>query len=62
MGISKTKIAGGLMIGVSVLNIIIDALNGQATSNIGSHINNVMGALAGSGFIFMRSAIDKLNK
>ena len=57
--ISRTKIAGFLLIAVSVLNMAIDILNGGGFT-LSSHLTDITNALAGAGFVFLRDAIAKI--
>lgn len=57
----KTKVAGYLLIAVSVLNTAVDLLNGGGF-DVQSHITDIVGALNGAGFVFLRDALSKLQK
>jgi len=56
---SRTKIAGYLLIAVSIMNTLVDILNGGGFE-ASSHLNNIVVALNGAGFVFLREAIAKL--
>lgn len=57
---SKTKVAGYLLLVASVLKIAVDALNG-GSFDIGGHFNEFMGALQGAGLVFLRDAMQKVH-
>jgi len=56
---SKTKIAGALLVAVAVFQTAIDALNGGDFS-LSSHLDEIATALSGAGLVFLRQAIDKI--
>lgn len=56
---SKTKIAGWLMIVAAVLNTAVDLLNGNGFS-LSQNFDNIIAALTGAGFIKMRESINDL--
>ena len=56
---SRTKIAGYLLIAVSIMNTLADILNGGGFE-ASSHVNDIVVALNGAGFVFLREAIGKL--
>jgi hypothetical protein len=55
----RTKIAGYLIIAIAVLNTAVDALNGGGF-DLTLHINDLILALGGAGFVFLRDAIEKI--
>lgn len=55
----KTKVAGYLLIAVAVLNTAVDLLNGGEFS-LSSHLTDIVTALSGAGFVFLRDAISKI--
>lgn len=59
--ISKTKIAGWLMVMAAVISVAIDALNGGAF-DFNTHIADIQMALNGVGFVFLRNAITKVER
>lgn len=58
---TKTKVAGYLLIGVAVLNTAVDLLNG-GDFNLSLHVSDLVTALSGAGFVFLRDAISKISK
>lgn len=56
---AKTKIVGYIMILMAVLATVKDALDGGGF-DFASHINDLVLALNGAGFVFLRDAISKL--
>ncbi len=56
---SKTKIVGYIMIAMAVLATAKDALDGGGF-DFSTHINDLVLALNGAGFVFLRDAIAKL--
>lgn len=56
---SKTKIAGILMIIVAVLTPIATYLNGGHV-DLGQAFQSFLSAMTGAGFVFLRDAIGKL--
>lgn len=56
---SRTKLAGYLLVAVAVLNTALDLLNGNGF-DMSTHINDVVTALSGAGFIFLRDAVAKI--
>lgn len=56
---SRTKIAGYLLIAVAVMQTAIDALNGGGFE-LSAHLNEIATALSGAGLVFLRQAIDKI--
>lgn len=57
----KTKIAGYLMVLAALINFLIDLFNGGGV-DFNHHYNSVMGALGGSGLIYLRKSIERLEK
>ena len=55
----KTKVVGYLMVAVAFLNFLIDLLDGNGI-DFHRHFETIATALAGSGLVFLRSAIQKL--
>jgi len=56
---SRTKISGYLLIAVAALNTAVDLLDGGGF-NLSAHVNDLIVALGGAGFIFLRDAIKKI--
>jgi hypothetical protein len=61
MKMSKTKIAGYLMILSAVVSVAIDLLNG-GDFNLMTHVDAIQAGLIGAGFIAVRIAIAKQNQ
>ena len=56
---SRTKLAGYLLVAVAALNTVVDLLNGNGFE-MTTHVNDVVTALSGAGFVFLRDAVAKL--
>lgn len=54
----KTKSVGYLIVLVSILNMIVDILNGKHFA-LNQHYVEIINSLIGIGFIFLRSALPK---
>ncbi len=54
----KTKSVGYLIVLVSILNMIVDILNGKHF-DLNQHYVEIINSLIGIGFIFLRSALPK---
>jgi hypothetical protein len=55
---AKTKVVGVALVLVSVLQILIDALDGNGF-NLSSNLDNLQFALGGAGFWALRDALSK---
>ncbi len=56
---SRTKIAGYLIVAVAVLKTAVDAINGDGFSFM-AHLDEISTALAGVGLVFLRDAVAKV--
>lgn len=58
---SKTKITGILLIIVALLKTAVDVLDGSGFGLM-AHVDELVVALNGAGFIFLRDALQKIEK
>jgi hypothetical protein len=56
---SRTKIAGYLMVAVAVLKTAVDILDGNGFDFV-SNLDAISAALAGAGLVFLRDAVAKV--
>lgn len=56
---SRTKIVGYLMVLVAFANLLIDILNGGGVDLV-HHFSTISTALLGSGLVFLRDAVGKI--